>query len=212
VRKFWRIQLPLLSAAAISLVFWSFTAEAQNVFKKGQDLPPGAGETTIGNSSVVVKTVTGTVEEGKRYLNLMDDIYRNELIETYDDSATEITFLDESTLSLGPDTAVVLDRFIYDPDKTTNEFVVTITEGVLRFATGNMQSDSYKVHTPVATIGVRGTIIEVAVDKSTDGKGEASVELMVIEGEAFFTRCNGDHVVVPQGSSVMASRPAHECP
>ena len=160
MRTFQRMHKPLLSAAVMAWVFCSFPAEAQNVFKSGQDLPPGASETTIGNSSVVVRTVTGTVDEGKRYLSLMDDIYRNELVETYNESAAEITFLDQSTLSLGPDTAVVLDRFVYDPDKTTNEFVVTITEGALRFATGNMQSESYKVHTPVATIGVSGTVIE----------------------------------------------------
>jgi hypothetical protein len=207
-----RIYKHVLSAVAASLAFWSFSAEAQNLFKSGQDLPPGAGETTIGNSSVVVRTVTGTVEEGKRYLSLMDDIYRNELVETYNESATEITFLDETTMSLGPDTSVVLDRFIYDPDKTANEFVVTITEGVLRFATGNMQSESYKVHTPVATIGVRGTVIEVAVEKPTDGMGAASVELTVLEGEASFTRCNGQRVVVLQGSSATAFGPGQGCP
>jgi len=195
----------------VALMLANSMGYAQTIFQKDQNAPALGGETTIGNSSVVVRTVTGTVDVNKRYLNLMDDIYRNELIKTFDDSATEITFLDETTLTLGPDTSIVLDRFIYDPDKTTNEFVISVTQGVFRFATGTMQNEAYKVRTPVATIGIRGTVIEVAVEKMTGGKGVASVELRVLEGEAYLTPCNGERIVVLQGSTA-AFGPKHECP
>jgi hypothetical protein len=57
--------------------------------------PAGAiKEATIGNTTLVVKTVTGTLTEGTRTLSLKDDIYHNELIETFEESATELTFLD----------------------------------------------------------------------------------------------------------------------
>lgn len=206
------MQTRLLTAAAASLMLWTYSAQAQNVFKSGQDLPPGGSETTIGNSSVVVRTVTGTVEADKRYLSLMDDIYRNELVETFNESATEITFLDESTLTLGPDSSIVLDRFVYDPDKTTNEFVISVTEGVFRLATGTMKDEDYKVRTPVATIGVRGTVIEVSVERPADLMGAASVELTVLEGEAFMTPCRGDLIVVPQGATAKTVDREHDCP
>jgi hypothetical protein len=207
-----RMQTRLVTAAAAILMLWTYSAQAQNVFKSGQDLPPGGSETTIGNSSVVVRTVTGTVEEDKRYLSLMDDIYRNELVETFNESATEITFLDESTLTLGPDSSIVLDRFVYDPDKTTNEFVISVTEGVFRLATGTMKDEDYKVRTPVATIGVRGTVIEVSVERPADLMGAASVELTVLEGEAFMTPCRGDLIVVPQGATAKTVDREHDCP
>jgi hypothetical protein len=207
-----RMQTRLVTAAAAILMLWTYSAQAQNVFKSGQDLPPGGSETTIGNSSVVVRTVTGTVEADKRYLSLMDDIYRNELVETFNESATEITFLDESTLTLGPDSSIVLDRFVYDPDKTTNEFVISVTEGVFRLATGTMKDEDYKVRTPVATIGVRGTVIEVSVERPADLMGAASVELTVLEGEAFMTPCRGDLIVVPQGATAKTVDREHDCP
>jgi hypothetical protein len=52
--------------------------------------PAGAiKEATIGNTTLVVKTVTGTLTEGTRTLSLKDDIYHNELIQTFEESATE---------------------------------------------------------------------------------------------------------------------------
>ena len=159
--------------------------------------------TTIGNTSIVVRTVTGTLSEGKRYLQFKDDIYRNEFIETFDESATEVTFLDETTLSMGPNTKITLDRFVYDPEPENSAFVLTITEGALRFATGVLPSEAYKIHTPVSTIGVRGTVIDIVVRRTTkdDGTVLTSVNLTVVEGEADFVNCLGERALVPKGLS-----------
>ena len=161
------------------------------------------GATTIGNTTIVVKTVTGTLSEGQRDLEYKDDIYHNEVIETFEESATEITFLDETSLSMGPNTQLTLDRFVYDPDPEIGSFVLTITEGALRFATGVLPSASYKIHTPVATIGVRGTVIDIVVERvaGDDGGIETSVNLTVLEGEAIFEDCRGQATRVPEGLS-----------
>ena len=189
----------ILSAALITAQSLPAVA-ASDVWITGKDIPLAPGEFTIGNSSSVVRTVTGTVEAGKRYLQFKDDIYREELIETFDDSATELTFMDQSTLSLGPNSAVVLDRFVYNPDSDANEFVLSITKGVLRFATGKLRSDAYEIHTPVSTIGVRGTVIDVAVGDGSNGT-EKSMVLSVIEGEATVYACGDKELTVHEGFS-----------
>ena len=161
----------------------------------------------------MVKTVTGTLSETQRSLAYQDDIYHNEVIETLEESATEITFLDETTLSLGPNTQLTLDRFVYDPDPEKGAFVLTITEGALRFATGVLPSRAYKIHTPVATIGIRGTVIDIVVHRvsGADGTLLTKVDLTVVEGEAVFVNCRGEGTRVPAGLSSSVDGTAIVC-
>jgi hypothetical protein len=201
-----------LSVAILSVAMLAarpMPAVASDVWITGKDIPLAPGEFTIGNSSSVVRTVTGTVDAGKRYLRYQDDIYREELIETYEGSATELTFMDQSTLSLGPNSSVVLDRFVYNPDSDANEFVLSITKGVLRFATGKLSSDSYEIHTPVSTIGVRGTVIDVVVGDG--GNGAESMVLSVIEGEATVYACGDKELTVHEGFSSQITVDSDNC-
>ena len=114
---------------------------------------------TIGNARIVVRTVTGTLESDLRQIKLLDDIYHNEAIETGDDSATEFVFLDETKLALGPNSRMVLDSFVYDPDPSKASFVMTATAGVFRFVSGKIPKTAYEIRTPNATIGIRGTVL-----------------------------------------------------
>ncbi len=70
----------------------------------------GAEQVTVGNAKVVVKTVTGLFEGDLRQLKLQDDVYHNETIETEAESATQITFVDETKLTLGTSSKDVLDN------------------------------------------------------------------------------------------------------
>jgi hypothetical protein len=54
----------------------------------------------------------------------------------------------------------VIDRYVYDPDRSVGETVLQATKGAFRFATGRikeMKDHKIAVSTPVADIGVRGT-------------------------------------------------------
>jgi len=66
-----------------------------------------------------------------------------------------------------------------------------------------LPDEAYKIHTPVATIGIRGTIIDVVVDRETrsDGTTYTSVTLSVIEGEADLINCEGELTLVPTNLS-----------
>jgi hypothetical protein len=164
---------------------------------------PLFGEPSVGITSVVVKTVTGMIEDEVRQLAYKDDIYHNEIIETLEESATEITFLDETLISLGPNSKITLDRFIYDPNPDASTFVTTITQGALRFVSGKLPSKAYTIHTPTATIGIRGTIINVVVERTTGKTGipVTRVDLTVLDGEAEFVTCDGVKHLVAKGLS-----------
>ncbi len=117
----------------------------------------------VGTTVAVVKTVTGTLDQTVRVLTLSDTVYQNEIIETAANSASEMVFLDSTKLTVGPNSRLTLDRFVYDPDKETGSFILTASEGVFRFFSGKLASESYTISTPTATIGIRGTVLTGAL-------------------------------------------------
>jgi hypothetical protein len=72
----------------------------------------------------------------------------------------QVTFLDETQLTLGEHASVVIDRYVYDPNRGVGETFLQVTKGAFRFATGRikeMKDSKIAVSTPLADIGVRGT-------------------------------------------------------
>ena len=167
---------------------------------------------TIGNTRVVVRTVIGTFEGDLRVLQLEDDVYHNELIETEEESATKLIFLDETTLTLGPQSSVVLDRFVYDPDPSKASLVMTATKGIFRFASGKLPKNAYRLHTPAATIGIRGTVLELAIEPPERPGEQTAVRIELEEGQATVGDCRGEELVLQAGQALeLTWNPAEPC-
>ena len=160
-----------------------------------------APKVTIGNARVVVRTVMGTIDDQGRKLALSDDVYHNETISTEAGSATELVFLDQTKLALGPNSSLVLDKVVYDPDPAKSSFVTTATKGVFRFVTGNLPKKSYTIHTPSATIGIRGTVFSLSVQPVTleDGGTATVTQFTLEEGAADIVGCLGKQVSLEHG-------------
>lgn len=118
----------------------------------------------IGVAAVVNNQVTGTLSEKERRLRVGIDVFENEFIKTSANSKTQLIFNDETVLTLGPDSQLSLDSMVYDPDDTKGEMVLTAAVGVFSFISGTMESDNYKIRTPTAIIGVRGTVFDLLVE------------------------------------------------
>jgi hypothetical protein len=123
----------------------------------------GAAAEGIGIAAVVVRDVTGSAGGAPRVLAVGTDVFQDETISTARESNAQLLFLDQTSLTIGPSSDVMLDRFVFDGNRRASDFAVQATRGALRFVSGSSKSESYKVRTPVATIGVRGTIVDVFV-------------------------------------------------
>jgi hypothetical protein len=103
----------------------------------------------------------------------------------------------------------VLDKFVYDPRPDQSSFVATATKGVFRFVTGNLPKSSYTIHTPTATIGIRGTIFSLAVlpQQTTDGSQSYLVRFSLEEGAADISGCGADaiHLEAPGEAVTLSS-------
>jgi hypothetical protein len=127
--------------------------------------PAGAQQTAaIGSVNEVRSDAFGTPPGlQRRALAVQSDVFASERIETGRDAWAQLSFRDATSFRVGGGSTVVLDRFIYDPDKKAGELTIGVTEGVFRFVTGTMKSESYRIRTPSALIGVRGTDFVLAV-------------------------------------------------
>ncbi len=107
----------------------------------------------------------------KRALLVDTNVFHDELIITEATGQAQMLFLDESALTIGPNSEVVLDEYVYDPEQKTGRLVLNATKGVFRLVGGRISKKTPVVlNTPTATIGIRGgiSIISVAANGATD--------------------------------------------
>ena len=78
----------------------------------------------------IVGAISGTVKTGQRELKAGDKIYLNETIYAAEGSGTQILLLDQSTFTIGADSEVVMDTFIYDPETNDGKIVASVKQGV----------------------------------------------------------------------------------
>jgi len=143
--------------------------------------------TRIGAAAAVRNQVTAGQSGGERRLAVGNPVFQNDAVRTGADSIAQLLFSDQTTLSLGPRSEVRLDRYVYDPSRSAGDVAVSFTTGALRFITGSQNPQNYQVHTPVATIGVRGTIVDLLM---LDGRMFGILD----EGRVIFTLGNGREV------------------
>src|SRR4029077_2894932 len=121
-------------------------------------------QTNIGSAVQIERNVLGTFAGRTRSLAIGDGVIANENIKTENASAAQLQFLDQSSLTIGPSSSVILDRFVFSPDRVVREGTVQVSNGAARWPAGSTQSDSYRVQTPHAVIGMRGTAFDVLVE------------------------------------------------
>jgi hypothetical protein len=120
----------------------------------------------------IVGAVSGTAKAGTRELKAGDKIYLNETIYAGIDSGTQILLLDQTTFTIGSDSEVVMDTFIYDPATNDGKIVANVKKGSLKIISGLISKknpDSLTVNVPEGTLGSRGTEFQTIVsNQKTD--------------------------------------------
>ena len=127
-----------------SLVFFSSALQAAD------------GTATLVASRGEVMAMTGDVE---RTLTQGDPVYVEDQVTTGDKSFAILQFIDGAKVTVRPKSKIIIEEYVFnggDEDAAT----LNLVEGGLRIITGAMaktQPESYKVKTPTALMGVRGT-------------------------------------------------------
>lgn len=121
-----------------------------------------------------VKTLTGeaTVQRNNQYqpLHVGQELYSKDVVITKNNTALGITFIDNSTFSLGENTQLSLAQFSFDRTTRSGRFRSVLKQGRLLATSGNIakyNEGAMSVETPTSILGVRGTkfIVEVGAEK-----------------------------------------------
>lgn len=112
----------------------------------------------IGTVASSEPTLRGTPPgAGTRALALGTGVVQNETIASSGSGRGQILFIDQTTLSMAPNTTIVLDQFVFNPDGS-GQMGLQMTQGALRFIGGTLsRGQEATVTTPTATIGIRGS-------------------------------------------------------
>lgn len=128
-------------------------------------MSPALALTEIGVTSAVLPNAAGTPPGGEtRVLQIGLDVVADERVTTGEKGKLQLLFRDGSALTLGPNSDVTVDKFIYNPDTKTGELVMSATKGLFRLVGGRIsKTKPIQLKTPTALIGIRGGIMTARV-------------------------------------------------
>lgn len=128
--------------------------------------PPGEKAGVITGLKPDVRTA-----KGDRVLYVGSDMYRGEKLLTGPEGTLHILFMDQSSITLGPNSELTIDEFVYDPNAKKGKIGISLSAGLARVVGGQIsKTNETTVKTASGTIGIRGGISTVQTDgQNTSG-------------------------------------------
>jgi hypothetical protein len=123
----------------------------------------------------MVKVSKGTVSverDGKRMAaDVGTPVLVADRVRTGADGSVGVTLRDSTLLSAGPNSLIVIDKFVYDNTTQDGKISVGVRKGTLSVASGRIAKrtpESVDFHTPTSILGVRGTEFVIEVEGGSD--------------------------------------------
>jgi hypothetical protein len=165
----------------------------------------GPAHAGVGVVSTTDGTPTGQQPSGGvRMLRAGLDMQLNERVVTKTNDRAHLVFLDGTSVTLGPDSELVVDKFSYDPDQKSGDMALTVSRGTFRFVGGAISKNSEVViNTPSGALGIRGGTFDGNVSPSgmtTNFLYGTSLRVSSPTGTQTATRA-GSQIVVPFGGA-----------
>jgi hypothetical protein len=139
---------------ALALIVAATPAVAQ------EPSPAGRIKIASGAAFIVRSSATVAAKPGAA-------IFASDTLRTGGDGSVGVTMRDDTRLSLGPNSEVRVERYVYAPGEGGFGMVLNFVRGVAAYVSGHIAKlapDSIRLETPAAIVGVRGTTVAVRVD------------------------------------------------
>jgi hypothetical protein len=144
-------------AGVFSLAFLFFP-----VFCNASDAPVGSVSQLRGTASIVRKNQIIPARIG-------DMIYMKDVLKTGRDGSLGVIFEDDTSLSIGPQSEIIISEFLFSPAEGKLSIVTRLLRGSAIYLTGiigKLSPGSVRFETPVANIGIRGTKFAVKIEEA----------------------------------------------
>jgi hypothetical protein len=138
-------------------------------------VPGFAEESSVGVAGAVNPQAFGQPPAGSiEQLAIGQNVVRNEKISTFNKGQVQLIFADQSTLTLAENSEIVIDEYVYDPQKQAGTMTATVTTGVLRYVGGKIsKKNDVSFMTPSGVVTVRGGIALIKVSSPATGAATA---------------------------------------
>ena len=126
-------------------------------------------EAKVGVAAAVNTDARGKAPgQQQRVITLGQTVIFDEEIATDAKGLVQVLLLDGTTFTVGPNSRLKIDKFVYNPDSGDATVVATLTKGTFRFIGGqtSRKPGGATINTPVGTIGIRGAMVEGSVTSS----------------------------------------------
>jgi FecR protein len=166
-----------------------------------------ASETRVGEAVVIQNDVVRVAAEQTSQVNVGDNMLRDEVARTGTDSAARFVMADSTNLSIGPSATIKLDRTVFNDEHSYRDIAIRLTTGAFRFVTGHSEKAAYKITTPLATIGVRGTILDILSQRgrTTVVLQEGAASVCTLSFQCIQLTQAGDTAVITQPAARLRS-------
>jgi len=124
-----------------------------------QAVPAGHIKIATGAAYIVRQNTTIPAKPG-------DAVFPTDTLRTQANGALGVTLADDTRVSLGPDSEMRLERYVFAPADGALGMVLNFVKGVAAYVSGRMAKlapDAVRLETPAAIVGVRGTTVAIKV-------------------------------------------------
>ena len=127
---------------------------------------PAAAETPIGEVVATAGSPSASGPGGSRGLAAGSAVYEADKIVTGNGNV-QIVFIDNTRLLIGPQSTLVIERFLLRGGRTVRKLSIDALRGTFRFISGDSRKSAYNLTTANATITLQGTAFDVSAGSST---------------------------------------------
>lgn len=131
-------------------------------------LAAGLAEASVVGEIKILKGAATIERQGQRLpASVGMKLMQSDVVVTGQDGAVGVTFADNSLMSTGPNSSLVIDSFRFDTTTHAGEFNSTLKRGTVAVVSGKMVKQSpeaMKIRTPSSIMGVRGTEFVIKVE------------------------------------------------
>jgi hypothetical protein len=169
-------------------------------------LPAFAQDVVVEGTAVAVISPAEVERAGSKLtLRQGDTVLQGDIVRTGAKGQVQLEFPDDTRIAVGPSSSLRIDSVLFKRSEgKARKFAVSALGGSFRFLSGSSSSRAYSIRTPTATMGIRGTVFDFAVQRTE------FTDLVVLEGRVQFCGANRVCAVIPGGCNAVTVGRANE--
>jgi hypothetical protein len=180
----------------IPLILLVIAALASNV----QAMESPIGQFTVVNGNVTV--AHAAAPDVRQHVAPQTPVVFHDEVQTESKAHTKALFVDDTLLTLGENTRIQIDEYVFNPDQDQRSVIVNMIAGRVRALVGKHfagPGSRFEIHTPTAVAAARGTYFIVWIENN----GTTGMANIGDKGDVAFS-AGGRMVVVKPGYYSMA--------